>query len=102
LVACGQSRPDPYDAALTSALSCVEQQVPSGKKVSAIWAHSIVAACKAEFEGWSRSIVERGLHKRFDASDPKMMKAYNRVLQDHTELIQLRISDEISSGLPTL
>ena len=102
LLGCGQSRADPYEAVLASALFCVERQVPEGTLVSATRAHSVVSACKQEFEQWSRVVVERGFSKRFDDRDPNMMNAYDRVLQDKVELMQLRISDGPHQTLPTI
>jgi patatin-like phospholipase/acyl hydrolase len=102
LAGCTASQAAPLEQAQQSALLCIEQQVPDGKKVSAEQAQRAVSNCAGEFETWSRALVESAFDRRFDPDNPKMAKAYNRVLNDKRELMQLRISNEFEGKFPAI
>ena len=91
LSACSQSAANPVAAAIT----CVEQQVPKGVKVTAESARATLATCRAEMEAWSRTTVERNFGKRLDRDDAKMLAAYRAHREVSYEQMLLEISDEI-------
>ena len=102
LAGCAQPEADSVDEVRASALSCVERQVPDGTLVSAPRAQVVLSGCRSEFESWARAIVERAYDADFTEQDASMVSAYDRVLSDHIDLIQLRISDGPHQNLPKI
>ena len=99
---CAQPAKDPLEASRTTALACVERQVPEGTAVPEARSQSIVANCQSEFEDWTRALVEQAYQKPFDKNDSRMANAYNRELRDKIRLMELRISEGPHQDLPTI
>ena len=99
---CAQSWAASLEDARNRAVACIERQVPEDTKVSAVRAKSAVSNCEAEIEGWSRALVEGAFDKALDRTDAKMVDAYERVLADKLDLMQLEISDGPHQRLPTI
>ena len=91
LAGCGHAAGNP----VANAVACIEDQVPSGVKVSAKRAHEIVQACNREIDAWSKATVESTFHEPFDRSNPQMLKLYELHQEASRETMLVQISDEI-------
>jgi hypothetical protein len=98
LLACAKQAPNPIEGAV----SCIESQVPNGKKVSAERAREVVQSCETKLDAWSRYSIEGLFKRRFRESDREMTAAFSKHRAAARKHWLTHLSDEIQPSFNRL